>query len=38
MDQKCKVLLENFEEIKLQYLADICSVVEMEDVPPSLVL
>jgi len=31
---KRKVLPENFEEIQLQYLADICSVVEMEDVPP----
>ena len=35
---KCKVLLDNFEEIKKNYLADIQAVVEMEDVPPSLVI
>jgi len=37
-NSKCKVLPEKFEEIRLQYLADIHSVVEMEDVPPSLVI
>ena len=35
---KCKVLPDNFDEIKRNFLADICAVVEMEDVPPSLVI
>ena len=32
------MLPENFEEIKEQYLPDIQSVIDLEDVPPSLVL
>ena len=28
----------NFDEIKQQFLIDICAVVEMEDIPPSLVI
>ena len=34
----CKVLPDNFEEIKINYLANIHAVVEMEDVPPSLII
>jgi len=37
-NSKSKILRDNFEEIKQQFLADIRSVVEMEDVPPSLVI
>ena len=37
-NSKSKTLPDNFEEIKQQFLADILSVVEMEDVPPSLVI
>ena len=37
-NNKCKVLPDNFVEIKKNYLADICAVVEMEDVPPSLII
>ena len=37
-NSKSKVLPENFDEIKEQFLIDVRSVIEMEDVPPSLVL
>ena len=37
-NSKCKALPDNFEEIKKNYLADIQAVVEMEDVPLSLVI
>lgn len=37
-NSKCKVLPDNFEEIKKNYLADIRAVVEVEDVPPSLII
>ena len=36
--RKSKVLPENFDEIKEQFLIDVRSVIEMEDVPLSLVL
>ena len=34
----CKVLPDNFEEIKMNFLANIHAVVEIEDVPPSLII
>ena len=37
-NSKCKVLPDNFEEIKKNYLVDIRAVVEMGDVPPSLII
>ena len=37
-NSKSKVLLENFDEIKEQFQIDVRSVLEMEYVPPSLVL
>ena len=35
---KSKILPENFDEIKEQFLTDVRLVIEMEDVPPSLVM
>ena len=35
---KCKINPDNFDEIKQQYLIDIHAAVEMEDIPPSLVI
>ena len=35
VNSKCQVLLDNFEEIKKNYLACIQAVVEMKDLPPS---
>jgi len=35
---KCKVDPDNFDEIKQQYLIDILATIEMEDIPPSLVI
>ena len=37
-NSKCKVNPINFDEIKQQYLIDIHAAVEMEDIPPSLVI
>ena len=37
-NSKCKVNPINFEEIKQQYLIDICAAVEMENIPQSLVI
>ena len=37
-NSKSKVLPDNFVEIKEQFLIDVRSDIEMEDVPPSLVL
>ena len=37
-NSKSKVLPTNFEEIKRNYLSDIQAVVEMEDIPPELVI
>ena len=35
---KCKILPDNCEEIKSNFLANVCVVVEMEVVPPSLII
>ena len=35
---KAKVLIENFEQVKAQFLLDIKAVVEMEDVPFDLII
>lgn len=35
---KCKVNPDNFDEIKQQYLIDIRAAIEMEDIPPSLII
>ena len=35
---KCKVNPDNFDEIKQQYLIDIHAAIEIEDIPPSLVI
>ena len=37
-NSKSKVLPENFYEIRDQFLTDVRSVIEMEDVPPSMVI
>ena len=37
-NSKSKVLPENFDEIRDQFLTDIRSVIEMDDVPPSMVI
>ena len=37
-NSKSKVLPENFDEIRDQFLTDVRSVIEMEDVPPSMVI
>ena len=37
-NSKSKILPDNFEEIKEQFLTDVQSVIDMEEVPPSLVL
>ena len=37
-NSKCKVNPINFDEIKQQYLIDIHAAVEIEDIPPSLVI
>ena len=33
-----KIAVKNFEEVKEQFLLDISAVMEMEDVPPQLVI
>ena len=35
---KAKVSIENFEEVKAQFLLDIKAVVEMEDIPFDLII
>ena len=35
---KAKVLVEDFDVVKAQYLSDIKAVIEMEEVPPALVI
>jgi len=37
-NSKCKVLSDNFEEIKSNFLADVRAVVEIEDVPLNLII
>ena len=37
-NSKCKVNPINFDKIKQQYLINIYAAVEMEDIPPSLVI
>ena len=37
-NSKSKILPDNFEEIKEQFLTDVQSVIDMEEVPPSLVI
>ena len=37
-NSKSKILPNNFEEIKEQFLTDVQSVIDMEEVPPSLIL
>ena len=37
-NSKSKILPENFEKIKEQFLIDIKSVVKMEDIPSELIL
>lgn len=37
-NSKSKILPDDFEEIKEQFLIDVQSVIDMEEVPPSLVL
>ena len=35
---KAKISIENFEEVKAQFLLDIKAVVEMEDIPFDLII
>ena len=35
---KCKVSVEQFEMVKKQYLTDIKAVIEMQEIPPELVI
>ena len=35
---KAKVSIENFEQVKVQFLLDIKAVVEMEDIPFDLII
>ena len=35
---KSKVTPDNFTEIKVQFLIDVEAVIDMEEVPPSLVI